>query len=244
MTEWWKAPPIIEDHGGILVAREDLVPGGAKIRFLPYVVGDATELIYGGPYCGGAAYALSEWGKRQGVKVTLFYAKRKAHHWRQIAAYRNGAVIYEVPNGYMTVVQARAREYAADHPGAKLLPLGFDVPEADSPFVTFLGGLRQQVGPVDQVWCATGSGMLARSLGRAFPDAQVKAVVVGLASRNEKQIMPPNVELIPCKWSFEQECDDPVPFPACKNYERKAWSVMKFRGEGRLLFFNVLGDSA
>lgn len=240
---WWQAPPIIEDHGGVLVVREDLVEGGSKIRFLPHIIGDAKELVYGGPFCGGAAYALSVWGKRTGAKVTLFYAKRQHHHWRQIAAYKNGAVIYEVPNGYMTVVQARAREYAADK-GALLLPLGFDVPAAAEPYEAAMRAVRDQVGAIDEVWCATGSGMIARSLGRAFLEtgAQVKAVVVGLASRNEAQAYTPNVETISCRYSFDQECQAPAPFPSCKNYERKAWEVMQFRGRGRRLFWNVLGD--
>lgn len=241
---WWRAPPAIEEHEGVLVVREDLVAGGSKIRFLPHIVGDAEEIVFGGPFCGGAPYALSVWGSRMGAKITLFYAKRKELHWRQKAAFRLGATIYQVPAGRMSVVQHRARTYAADH-GALFLPLGFDLAHATEPFEDVMREVRASVGPVDEVWCATGSGMLARCLGRAFPDAAVKGVVVGLRSRNQAQAFPPNVELIDCPYDFSEPCGSRAPFPCCLNYDAKAWEQLKARSTaapGRALFWSVLGD--
>lgn len=242
MTEWFEAPPIVEEHAGVLVVREDLVDGGSKIRFLPHIVAGAKEIVFGGPFCGGAPYALSVYGRRKGIPVTLFYAKRKEFHWRQKAAFANGSQIFQVPAGRISVVQHRARRYAADH-GALFLPLGFDVPNATGPFEAIMSKVRAQVGHVDEVWCATGSGMLARCLARAFPDARVRGVTVGLASRNQKQTFPLNVELIACPYDFAESCSAPVPFPACLNYEAKAWEQMTARGRGRRLFWNVLGNA-
>lgn len=241
---WWMADPILEEHEGVIVVREDLLAGGSKIRFLPYLVEGAKELVFGGPYCGGAPYALSVYGERMGVKVSLFYAKRKELHWRQEAAFRSGASIYQVPAGRMSVVQARARKYASDH-GALFLPLGFDVKGASDPFEAVMRGVRERVGHMDEVWCATGSGMLARCLGRAFPDAAVKGVVVGLKSRNSAQEFPPNVELIDCPYDFAEPCASRAPFPCCLNYDAKAWEQLKARSRaapGRALFWSVLGD--
>jgi len=240
MTEWWNEPPVLEQHGSVTVVREDLVEGGSKIRFLPHLVGDAREVVYGGPFCGGAPYALSVWGKKQSVKITLFYAKRKELHRRQKAAFRNGAQIYQVPFGYMTNVQSKARAYAKDS-GALFLPLGFDVPNAAEPYVKFMRSVRQTVGKVDQVWCATGSGMLARCLAEAFPDAEVHGVVVGLRSRNEKQTFKSNVTLHGSDYDFAQETKATSPFPSCGNYDRKAWEISQKLGRGRILFWNVLG---
>lgn len=238
-SEWWQAAPIIERHADALVVRDDLLDGGSKIRFLPFIVGDASEIVFGGPYCGGAPYALSVWGRRKGAKITLFYAKRRHLHWRQEAAFRNGATLYQVPAGRIAVVQKRARDYAAEA-GALFLPLGFDVKDATAPFEEVMRGVRQQVGPVDEVWCATGSGMLARCLGRAFPDAAVKAVAVGLASRHKAQDFPSNVEIVRCPYHFADECKTAPPFPSCKNYEAKAWEQMLARRRGSALFWNVL----
>lgn len=243
--EWWQASPVIEDHGGVLVVREDLVAGGSKIRFLPHIVGDASEIVFGGPFCGGAPYALSVWGARKGVAITLFSAKRKDLHWRQKAAFRLGATLYQVPAGRMSVVQHRARTYAADK-GALFLPLGFDLKHATEPFEAVMRRVRAEVGQMDEVWCATGSGMLARCLGRAFPDAAVKGVVVGLRSRNSAQAFPPNVELIDCPYDFAEPCRSRAPFPCCLNYDAKAWEQLQARrsaAPGRTLFWSVLGDT-
>lgn len=240
--EWYDAPPIIEEHGGVLVVREDLLDGGSKIRFLPHIVQGAKEIVYGSPFCGGAGYALSVYGRRKGVAITLFYAKRKDFHWRQKAAFKNGAQLFQVPAGRMSVVQHRARHYAQDR-SALFLPLGFDVPNATAPFEAVMSRVAAQVGPIDEIWAATGSGMLARCLGRAFPQSRIRGVTVGLASRNQKQSFPPNVELIPCPYDFAEECPARPPFPACRNYEAKAWEQMLLRGRGRRLFWSVLGDS-
>lgn len=240
MANWWQPTPIIEEHDRFLIVRDDLVPGGSKSRFLPYLVQDAKEVVYGGPFCGGAPYALSVWGQRTHSKVTLFYAKRKELHVRQKMALKNGATIYQVPFGYMTNVQSKAKRYAAEH-GALFLPLGFDVPEATNPFVEQMKRVRATVGHVDEVWAATGSGMLARCLGMAFPDARVNGVVVGLTSRNSKQAYPPNVTLHEYPRPFGWCSKLAMPFPSCGNYERKAWEFCTKLSKGKALFWNVLG---
>lgn len=240
MREWWQLDPIIEEHDDVIVIREDLCDGGSKIRFLPYLVEDAKEIVFGGPFCGGAPYALSVWGRRKGVKVTLFYAKRKELHERQKKAFENGATLYQVPFGYMTNVQAKARNYARDN-GALFLPLGFDIPTACAPFVDYMKSVRQTVGKIDEVWCATGSGMLARCLSEAFPDATIHGVIVGLKSRNSKQEFRGNVVLHECRYDFADQCKAEVPFPSCGNYDRKAWELCMRHGSGKRLFWNVLG---
>jgi len=237
------AEPVIERHGPALVVRDDLLAGGSKIRFLPHIVGDAREIVFGGPFCGGAPYALAVWGARMQTKITLFYAKRKELHWRQRSAFRLGSQLFQVPAGRMSVVQHRARTYAADH-GALFLPLGFDLKHATDPFEAVMRDVRDRVGPIDEVWCATGSGMLARCLGRAFPDARVHGVVVGLRSRNGAQAFPPNVELHDCPYDFAQPCAVRAPFPSCLNYDAKAWEAMieSKPKTNRVLFWNVAPD--
>ena len=210
------------------------------MRFLPFLVQDAKEVVFGGPFCGGAPFALSVWGQRTGTKVTLFYAKRGELHRRQIAAYRNGAKIYQVPFGYMTNVQAKAKLYAKDH-GALFLPLGFDLPQASEPFIQQMGVVRSMVGKVDEIWAATGSGMLARCLGRAFPDTSVHGVIVGLRSRNAKQEFGGNVTLHEAPYDFSRETKATAPFPSDGNYDRKAWEMCQARSNGKVLFWNVLG---
>lgn len=241
LTKILRTPSVIEKHEGFTIIREDLLPGGSKMRFLPYVVDrTAKELVFGGPYCGGAPLCLSEIGKRTGQKVTLFYAARAGElHPRQKLAKENGAKLKFVRPGYMTVVQKRAIDYAEKH-GAQFLHLGFDEPDAEGHFVAAMDAVRKKVGNPEQVWCATGSGMLARCLGRAFPASEVIGVAVGLASRHDKQHFPSNVRLLESSYTFFQKCKISAPFQSCPNYDRKAWEMMCAQAKPGALMWNVL----
>jgi hypothetical protein len=232
---------VLEQHGRLTVLRDDLLEGGSKTRFLPYLVEGAREVVFGGPFCGGAPWALAVIGRHFGQRVTLFYAKRAHRHHRQVLAEAAGAKIVEVSPGYMAVVQKRARDYAKGA-GALFLPLGFDLPAAEDPFVEFMLQVRKKLGhSPDEVWCAAGSGMLARCLARAFPESAIHAVAVGLASRHEAQAFAPNVVMHASGYRFEQECREGAPFPSCANYDRKAWALAARLAKGRALFFNVAG---
>jgi hypothetical protein len=242
---WWNPPPVVERFWAgpreFSVVRDDKVPGGSKARFLPRLIGQAEEVVFGGPFCGGAPYALSIWAKREGKKASLFYAKRSKLHFRQEAARRNGARLFFVPAGRINVVQARAREYA-QKAGALFLPLGFDLPQAQEPFLEAMREVREASGPFDEVWAASGSGMLARCLGLAFPSSQVFGVAVGLGSRHGAQAFPPNVKLLESGYEFSEECEASAPFDSCPNYDLKAWKLCWNKAQGkRVLFWNVLG---
>jgi hypothetical protein len=236
---WLDQPAVIERHGRIDVVRDDLIEGGSKMRFLPFLLGDAEEIVFGGPFCGGAPLALSVIGRETGRRITLFYAKRKALHARQRRALKNGATIYQVPCGYMTNVQAKARAYAAQA-GALFLPLGLDVPAAEAPFAEAIAAVRRRVGDPPEVWCAAGSGMLARCLGRGFPSSRIEAVGVGLKSRHEAQPFPPNVRLRESPLPFSAESRARAPFPTCPNYDLKAWEIAALEAKPAALFWSVM----
>lgn len=238
---WLDTPVVLERHGNITVVREDAaLEGGSKLRFLPFLVQGAEEVVFGAPFCGGAPLALSVLGRESGQRVTIFYARRKTLHPRQIKVQANGAKLVDVYPGYMTNVQAKARAYAATA-GAMFLPLGFDVPAAADPFIEAIGKVRAKIGDPDEVWCATGSGMLARCLGVGFPSSQVIGVCVGLKSRHSKQTYPKNVVLVDHSLEFAQESRADCPFSSCLNYDLKAWDLCRRNAKGNALFWNVLG---
>jgi len=242
---WLDLPPVLEKlDAKTTVLRDDLLEGGTKLRFLPFLTIGAEEIVFGGPFCGGAPLALSVLGRESGQRITLFYAKRKELHPRQKKVLRNGARAFAVSPGYMANVQAKARAYAAGA-GALFLPLGFDVGAAEPPFIEFLEKLRKRVGSPDQIWCVAGSGLLSRCIGTAFPDSEVLAVTVGLKSRHMAQKMPPNVSFLDCPYSFEQPTKATAPFPSCPNYDRKGWEQLEKSGRrrGSVLFYNVLGPT-
>ena len=229
--------PTLERIDGIDVVRDDLFPGGTKARFIATLFEEAEELVYASPAQGGAQYALATVARRLGKKATIFVAKRRKPHPRTLEARALGAQVYQVPCGYMTVVQARARTYAEDT-GARLLPFGLDVPIAQDAIASAAASLG--IEP-EEVWCAAGSGVLARALAKAWPAARLHAVQVG------RPLIPAEVaggviHIYPRR--FEQTCRQFPPFPSDPHYDAKAWELCRERAHGkRTLFWNVAGPA-
>ena len=223
--------PVVEDRDGLLVVRDDLLPGGTKRRVLPSLMIEwpEEEFVYAGPASGFAqvagAYAARDVGKRW----TVFIAKRADLHPLTVEAVEAGANVVQVPYGRLNVVQSRARAYCA-MTGARYLPLGFDLPE----FITRMTAIAAAL-PVEpaEVWCVAGSGTLTRALQRAWPHAAHHAVRVG---------QPPAVaaaRLHEAAEAFSDAARLPPPFPSCPNYDAKAWQFLERLASPGALFWNV-----
>src|SRR5262249_6598262 len=152
-------PAVLQRYApNITVVRDDLLSeGGSKLRFLPFLVAGASEVVFGGPFCGGAPLALAVLGRESGQRITLFYSRPAALHWRQVGARPLAAGRDFAAPGSMAAVQAEPRAYA-ERAGALFLPLVFDVPAAEAPFVAAMESVRRRVGSPAEVWCCAGSG--------------------------------------------------------------------------------------
>jgi hypothetical protein len=150
-------------------------------------------------------------------------------HPRTAQAAAAGSRIVQVPCGYMSVVRARARAYCAVS-GAKLLPFGLDCPV----FIDALASLAKSM-PVSprEVWTVAGSGVLARALQKAWPDAEFHAVRIGASPNAGRAIVHEAPE------KFEQDAKIPPPFPSCSNYDAKAWRFIRQHAKPGALFWNV-----
>lgn len=229
--------PIVREHDGVLVVRDDLFPGGTKARFLPALFQGCHEVVYASPAEGGAQTALAHVAKALGKRATIFVARRAKPHPRTLEAARMGAKMVSVEPGYLSVVQKRAAEYC-QRTGARLAPFGVDLPEAIS-FIA-VAALATGIEP-DEVWCAAGSGVLARALATAWPQARLHAVRVG------RQLLPKDVfgaEIHVHPLPFGREGRVRMPFPSDPHYDAKAWEICTARkGPGRVLFWNVTGPA-
>ena len=163
-------PQVIE-HDGVLVVRDDLFEGGTKARFIPLLFNGDSEVVYASPAEGGAQTALATVAAQLGKRATIFVARQRAHlHPRTLMAKRLGAQIVPVSPGYLNVVQARAIKYS-HQTGAVLAPFGFDIPGAAQAIAQ--AALSIGIQPAE-VWCAGGSGVLARGQLRL---GQMRAVM-------------------------------------------------------------------
>lgn len=235
--ETFQAPPRLIEHDGFMVVRDDLLPGGTKARFLGSFFSEADEVVYASPAEGGAQTALAAVANAIGKRATIFVAQRAAPHPRALLAKRWGARVCQVSPGYLTVVQARARAYCAAS-GALLIPFGADVPEAIEAIARAARGLN--VAP-DEVWCASGSGVLARGLAAAWPRARRHVVQVG---RTLTAADVAGATIHHSGMPFSKACRSMVPFPADPHYDAKAWQIAKARrGAGLCVFWNVTGPA-
>ena len=223
--------PVIQEHDGIVVVRDDLIAGGTTGRALPVLFNKADAYAYASPVYGYAQIALAHCAARLGKKAVVFCARRKIPHARTMEAYNAGAIVFQVSCGYMSVVKKRATEYCRET-GAQLLPFGLDDPrfiaELSAVVATALRGRD-----VREIWCAAGSGVLCRALERAFPAASVNAVRVGA----EPIVGRAKVWLAPER--FEQDARKRPPFPSCSNYDAKVWQFIKRNALPGAIFWNV-----
>lgn len=229
--------PQVIQHDGVFVVRDDLFPGGTKARFLPLLFDSADEVVYASAAEGGAQTALATVAAQLGKRATIFVAKRAQPHPRALMAKRLGAKIMQVSPGYLSTVQARAREYSRQV-GARLAPFGVDMPEAIAAIATAACSIG--IEP-DEVWCTSGSGVLARGLATAWPKARRHVVQVGRALSAD-EVAGANIHVYPLP--FGREARSKPVFPSDPHYDAKGWEqCVAHKGSGRVLFWNVAGPA-
>ena len=230
--------PVVKKHNGVLVVRDDLFPGGTKARFIPLLFDGANEVVYASPAEGGAQTALATVAAQLGKRATIFVAQRAQEMASAtLMAQRLGAQIVQVSPGHLNVVQARAREYS-HQTGALLAPFGFDIPGAIQAIAQ--AALSIGIQP-DEVWCAGGSGVLARGLAQAWPNASRHVVQVG-RKLSANDVAGATIHEYPKP--FEWATKNAPPFPSDPHYDAKAWEYcLKHKGSGVVLFWNVTGPA-
>jgi hypothetical protein len=116
------------------------------------------------------------------------------------------------------------------------MPFGADMPEAIN---TIAAAARATGIKPDEVWCAAGSGVLARGLAAAWPNARRHAVQVG-RTLTLRDVAGATIHVYPAP--FGRQALRKPPFPSDPQYEAKAWEVATaYRGAGRVVFWNVMG---
>lgn len=223
--------PVIVEHEGINVVRDDMLPGGTKRRAMHTLFDEQhDEYVYASPVFGLAQVALALAARDYGKRAVITCAKRNELHPLTQQAQDAGATIIQVPMGFLTVTQARAREYAATHERCKLVPFGLD----DARFIMTLADVARAL-PVTptEVWSITSSGVLTRALQLAWPDATFFGVQVGARPDAGKA----HVYLAPEE--FSRPARVLPPFPANKQYDAKAWQFIKQYATPGALFWSV-----
>ena len=227
--------PIIREHDGIMVVRDDLLDGGTKRRaFTVYVKSKPfNEFVYASPRQGYAQLSLAYVCKDLGRKCTITVPKGE-RYWLTDKAEELGANIIEVPMGFLTHIQYVAKEYVVKN-GAHLIPFGGDHPIIVQAMCEVAKSL--DVNP-KEVWSVMSSGVLSRGLQLAWPEAIVYGVKIGHNTKKQEQ---GTARCFRSKYKFQQKCKkiERPPFPSSLTYDSKAWSFIKEKATKGSLFWNV-----
>ena len=236
-------PVDVQIHEKIHVVRDDKLEGGTKRRALTPIMAKLAkqghkEFVFGGPAEGYAQIALACSARDirnigLNAKATYFVAKRKQPHRNTVLASLAGCNIQEVEHGRLSVVQSRARKYC-ERTGAYFFPLGFSTPEYEQELSRHVSDVIGSIGEtITETWCVAGSGLLARCLQNALPNATCNAVRIGF----EPNVGKATLHVAPEK--FKELATYLPPFPSSTNYDAKAWRFIKHYASPGSLFWNV-----
>lgn len=221
--------PILEECENFTIVRDDLLPGGTKRRAIHALFNDAHEYVYASPVYGHAQLALAYAAQDYEKQATVFCAARKELHPLTAAAIAAGAMVHEVPMGFLTNVQAKARRYCEEN-GASLLPFGLDDPH----FILALAEVARAL-PIEpeEVWSITSSGVLTRALQLAWPNARFFGVKVGATPDAG------SAQVFEAPERFEKPATAPPPYPSAPQYDAKLWRFVKWYATPGALVWNV-----
>lgn len=225
---------VIRKYFGINVVRDDFLKGGTKSVLMPEIIEPNKTYVYASPVYGGFQIALSAYC---GPRAVIFCAKRGTKHENTLEVLKYGGKVVEVPNGFLSVVEARAREYA-EKTGAVKLVFGARNPKN-------IGIIRDRIKrsieilgkEPDEIWCAIGSGTLVSAMLEATTTAKIHGVQVGQTC----DIKHPRLKIYVYPKSFDKPSRFDAPFKSTKNYDLKAFEFcVKNKKSKNVLFWNVL----
>ena len=240
----WKDPfpaPIVKEHEGFNVVREDLMGFGSKCRFGDILVStcQSDTLVYVQPRYGFAGISLAYLAQKYNKKLVLFSPSQKEISDHQAICIERGADMRFRRIAAMPNLNKIAKDWAAEN-NAFFIPLGLRHELVTAAAVRVAYDLAQKHGEPKEVWSAISTGVLSRALQIAWPNADFNAVAV---ARNIK-----DGELGRAKvWSHPKEFSQNVapqyapPFSSALNYDAKAWEFMLKHGNEGAWFWNVGG---
>ncbi len=240
----------LQQHGNITILRDDRLEGGTKSVALRSMMDEeeTEEFVYASPCEGGFQIALAHGARKYNRRATIVCAQRKQRHPNTKEAAALGANIVEIFPGYLSTVQARAREYVDAHPGSRLISFGAN---DDGAVEAIAARTRQVLAEMDRlptvIWCPVGSGTLLEGIVQGTEDEDIRIVGVQVGKKYEKPL-PPRVTLhaYPAEFKTNSKYKH-APFPSMPHYDLKAYETMvnhpTTASEPCVLFWNVMGPS-
>ena len=240
LAQFWTDPnpaPRIVEHEGIRVVRDDDLVG-SKVRGGDCLISSLPRhidtIVYVQPRTGLAGVSILDVAKRHNKAVRLFMpsSKRISHH--QACCIEQGAEASFHRIAAMPNLNKIAKEWADKKENAFFVPLGLKHRMVTAGIVK----VASQIKEPEQVWVATSTGVLTRSLQIAWPNAEFVSVAV---SRNMKAGELGRARVISEKKAFtaHESKENLPPFPNIDTYDGKVWKYIPKHSDKDILFWNV-----
>lgn len=226
------------------VVRDDKVPGGTKTRvlfkMLPRI--DQTGIVYAAHPYGYGAEALAIACTKFRKQLTLFYTPytgypNSAHMPRPM---RKATVQPEVTYSVVPhILEQITLEGIAKRYAEKRDLFFFEVGFAQQEFFNTMVQLIKETPSLEsysEIWVAAGSGLMARALAEALPNAGINAVSLGMPHCDTGGINTMIVDE-----EIEEKAKFPPPFPSASYYDAKIWQLVVKNASKGALFWNVAG---
>jgi len=240
LAQFWTDPnpaPRIVEHEGIRVVRDDDLVG-SKVRGGDCLISSLPRhidtIVYVQPRTGLAGVSILDVAKRHNKSVRLFMpsSKKISHH--QACCIEQGAEVSFHRIAAMPNLNKIAKEWADKKENAFFVPLGLKHRMVTAGIVK----VASQIKEPEQVWVATSTGVLTRSLQIAWPNAEFVSVAV---SRNMKAGELGRARVISEKKAFtaHESKENLPPFPNIDTYDGKVWKYIPKHSDKDILFWNV-----
>lgn len=221
------------------------LPAGTKQRGIQFFrklkeAGIIEVVTYGTVY--GYGQVATAWCCREvGLLCTIFLPETFPRTKMTEEAVELGASVVDVgpDNGYPTngVLSSKAFNYTQKDPDRKMIELGLDIPEFIQALADSIIASKGNINPT-RIWVAGGSGVLARALSKAFPDAEICIVQVGrkihsdiLAGIKHKLYVSPE--------PFRKNAEIMPPYKSLSHYDAKIWRFVRKYGCNGDYIWNV-----
>ena len=164
----WQDPlddPIIVNHEGFNVVRDDMMGFGSKCRFGDILVQKAPTdtLVYVQPRFGFAGISLAYLAKKYNKKLVLFMPSGKVISDHQAICIERGAIAKFRRIAAMPNLNRIAKQWAEDN-NATFIPLGLKHELVTAAAVKVAYDVAEKHGYPEEVWSAISTGVLQRYL--------------------------------------------------------------------------------
>jgi hypothetical protein len=235
LAEGWipyNPDPIVIDHDGVRVVRDDLVVG-TKTRAADLLASKINNdtMVYSQPRVGLAGVSLLDVAKHHNKKVVLFMPASKRISLHQACCIERGAIPIFERIAAMPILNIKAKEWADKH-NAFFIPLGLKHELATAAIVH----TASKISEPEEVYVAISTGVLSRALQIAWPNAKFTCVAV---ARNLKAGELGRASVISEPLAFTQEEPIQPPFPTVRTYDAKVWKYIPKNTGRNILMWNV-----